>query len=543
MASCLGIYIKDNLVKYARLSIENNKIVNVEKYGIKFISQDSTYVINNIIQETSSQNIPLVVNPIEDFYYNTQIYEQVQDKSYIPSIMKLEFESWCEKNAKSPDRFSYVYMVSEVKNLENKRNAILNIAPKDVINKQIDVSNNLVGIIPAKPLLKRLVSNEESNYMLVNIDTELSITVVINNKMVEFSKYAIGMKQLLDDFADNLGSYEKSYNTCKQMNVYTEGESFNDPNLEQIVEPIFQEILKQCLTKVNKYKNEINNVFLTGVGTAFTNVDLLFSQFLDVKCSMMKPFFIKDTSDVRYMSEIIECTEAIALAYEFLNPLYNELQYLPKKLRFNKKIKRKINSSTNSKNIKNDNIKVEKTKKENPKKEISSLDIPLNIVTCITIVTVVVLFFYIAFSTVYILAVNKMKKNIENKKNEILSQIKNINSDVSYINRNMNEYKQINNQVSDMKNKIETNQIGKFSTYNVAAFLQNIISIIPKDVRLINISSNNNKYVTITAAADDYEDLGYFFAQLKLEGVINNAKIIKVKNGETTTVQIGGDLP
>ena len=165
MAGCLGIYLDGNMAKYAKLSIDNNKLVNVEKYGIKFISEDYSQVINRIIEETSSHDIPVVINPREDVYYNTQIYEQAQDKSYIPSIMKLEFEAWCEKNAKSPDRFSYVYMVSEAKNTENKRNAILNITPKDIINNDLDIAKNLSGISPAKPLVKRLVSDEESNYI------------------------------------------------------------------------------------------------------------------------------------------------------------------------------------------------------------------------------------------------------------------------------------------------------------------------------------------------------------------------------------------
>ena len=51
------------------------------------------------------------------------------------------------------------------------------------------------------------------------------------------------------------------------------------------------------------------------------------------------------------------------------------------------------------------------------------------------------------------------------------------------------------------------------------------------------------EYVTIKASSTEYEDLGYFFAQIKLENVLNNAKIVKVENGETTTVEIGGDLP
>ena len=115
-------------------------------------------------------------------------------------------------------------------------------------------------------------------------------------------------------------------------------------------------------------------------------------------------------------------------------------------------------------------------------------------------------------------------------------------SDEKLINK-ANDLFLINDEVDDIKNKIESNQIGKFSTYNVASLLQNIIKIIPTNVRLVNISSNDNKYVTIKASSTEYEDLGYFFAQIKLENVLNNAKIVKVENGETTTVEIGGDLP
>lgn len=538
MAGCLGIYLDGNMAKYAKLSIDNNKVVSVEKYGIKFTSDDYKQVINKIIAETSSDNIPVVINPRQDIYYNTQIYEQVQDKSYIPSIMKLEFESWCEKNAKSPDRFSYVYMVSETKNTENKRNAILNITPKDIINDDLDIAKNLSGISPAKPLVKRLVSAEEDSYIIINIDTTLSITVVINKKIVEFKSYTVGMRQLLSDFTSNLGSYEKAYNTCKQMNVYTEGESTNDPSLEQILEPIFQEILKICLGEVNKYRNNVSQIFLTGVGTAFTNVDLLFSQFLDIKCTMLKPFFIKDTSDVRYMSEIVEATEAIALAYEYINPMYSELQYVAKSVKIGNKINKMFYSRNN-----NAQKKAKNNKKEKAVNPVTVTDNFLNIMVCTTIVAVVILLSYVIFSSIYTLSVNKTIKNMEEKKKNVVAETENVNSDISYINKNMKEYKDINDEVDDIKSKIESNQIGKFSTYNVASLLQNIIKIIPTNVRLVNISSDDNKYVTITASSSEYEDLGYFFAQIKLENVLNNAKIVKVNNGETTTVEIGGDLP
>ena len=160
MASCLGIYLDNNIIKYAKLSLDNSKSINVEKYGIKFASDNYEQIINQIIVETDSQNIPVVINPQNDLYYSSQVYEQVKDNSYVPDIMKLEFEAWCEKNAKSPDKYSYVYMVSDYKNSENRRNSLLNITPKDSITSEINMVKTVAQIIPAKPIVKRIVSDE-----------------------------------------------------------------------------------------------------------------------------------------------------------------------------------------------------------------------------------------------------------------------------------------------------------------------------------------------------------------------------------------------
>ena len=107
----------------------------------------------------------------------------------------------------------------------------------------------------------------------------------------------------------------------------------------------------------------------------------------------------------------------------------------------------------------------------------------------------------------------------------------------------MKKYKDINDQVSMVVSKIESNEIGKFSTYNVASFLQQIIKVIPKEVQLITISSDDNKNVTIVAESDNYSDLGYFVAQLKLQGILNSTKITNIENGERIKVTIGGELP
>ena len=165
------------------------------------------------------------------------------------------------------------------------------------------------------------------------------------------------------------------------------------------------------------------------------------------------------------------------------------------------------------------------------------------IAICTAIVTCIVLVAYILFSSLYTGTVNKTLNNIDKTKTEISNLKDQVNSDIQYINTNMKKYKEINDNVSDIVQQIENNQIGKFTTYNVASFMQNIIRIIPKNVQLKTITSDDNKNIKITAQSDSYADLGYFVAELKLSSTLKNVKINKINNGETTVIEIGGELP
>ena len=41
-----------------------------------------------------------------------------------------------------------------------------------------------------------------------------------------------------------------------------------------------------------------------------------------------------------------------------------------------------------------------------------------------------------------------------------------------------------------------------------------------------------------------YSDLGYFVAQLKLQGILNNVEVTNVDNtSQKVTIEIGGELP
>ena len=59
----------------------------------------------------------------------------------------------------------------------------------------------------------------------------------------------------------------------------------------------------------------------------------------------------------------------------------------------------------------------------------------------------------------------------------------------------------------------------------------------------ININIAGNKTVAIVAKSTSYAELGYFVAQLKLKGILENVATGSVTHGQYITVTIGGDLP
>ena len=231
----------------------------------------------------------------------------------------------------------------------------------------------------------------------------------------------------------------------------------------------------------------------------------------------------------------------MSLAYEALKPENKDLKYMSNKI----KSKKTLGDMFKKKPKMSKPVKVQKEK--SAKDDVNGIDIvedksitiALNVMISMTLVVIA----YVVFTNIYMFNVNKTLNNIENAKTQIEGYTSEAKTDINYINMNMNEYKAINDEVQDIKNQIENNQIGKFSTYNVASFLQNIIKVIPRNVQLKTITSDDNKYIKITAVSDSYADLGYFVAELKLKSTLNKVSILNVQNGETTTVEIGGELP
>lgn len=543
MPSCLGIYLSSNIIKYAKISEDSSKKFKLEEYGVRFVKDNQKSTIKNIIEETNSKNIPIAINPQNSKFLNFMMFGQTQGKAYESDIAKMEFEAWCEKNGKSPEKYKYVYKIADIKNSENKFNGVLNFVEKSNIEEYINIDGYAISsMLPSQFSIDRLVPEDEKNYILVNLDDIFSTAVVIEGKLLELKYYSIGMKNILDEYSIKLGSYQKAYEACRQLNVYSDENTNNNKELEVIAEPILQEILRNVAIILSKNRNEVDKVIITGTGIAFTNMDILFKEYLNIKCEILKPEFIQDTSDVRNMAEILETVQAMSLAIETLEPS-NKSGFITA----SGKIKSKVSSfkwfsGRNNKNAsitrnKDTRVRLITNINENT---VSKLSIILN--SC-SIVIALAIVAYIAFCIVYDNNVNSMRKKIEQKMQEVNESRTVINSDINYINKNTKSYEDINKQVIEIVKDIENKSIGTSSVYNVAAFMQNIIKIIPNNVQLKTIKSDDNKNVVITAQSNSYAALGYFLSELKLKQTLKNIKVNTVNNGTTTVIEIGGELP
>ncbi len=557
MASCLGIYSNQDIVKYAKISMGNDGKFKIEKTGVRFISNlNGKELINSIIEETDSKDIPIIINPQSDQFVDLQVLAQVQNKtSYIEDALKMEFEAWCEKTKNDSSNYSYVYLISEYKTADNKYNAVLDVTEKkEIANIKSMINGNIASIMPSQLMMHKIVPQDEDNYVLVNLDDKLSIVTIVDKKVADVKAYSTGMHEIFSDFRLKLGSYQKAYEACKQINVYTEGKSINDPDLEVVTEQVLQEVLKNVLVAVNKNRKSINKVIITGIGTVFTNIDILFTEFLDIKSEILKPDFLDDGTNIRNIAETLETIQAIALACGYLKPDkkttidYVTFSNVNNKFSFKEMFafsNKKEDGSGNSTGKRRKEDKTQGTEKSKPNVIFEGIEFDkiTPYMVCGSIIIGLTIITYIIFGQIYTASINKIVKDIDKNIADVQNGLSSISEDTNYITQNTSRYSTVNSRVESLVSQIEGNQIGKFSTYNVASFLQNIIKIIPTNVQLISISSDDNKKITMKATSNNYANLGYFIAQLKLQNVLNDVKVNNIENGDIITIQIGGELP
>ena len=132
--NCLGLYIEENLIKYAKVSKEQDKI-KVESFGIKFYDKLET-AIEQVIEETYSQKTPISINLSEEMYNYFDMFSLL-NKNDLQKAIKTEFESYCSDRGYNPNVFETRYAIVEDLTDKNKVRVIHIAENKIELNKRI----------------------------------------------------------------------------------------------------------------------------------------------------------------------------------------------------------------------------------------------------------------------------------------------------------------------------------------------------------------------------------------------------------------------
>ena len=539
MSSCLGLYICENLIKYAKVS-KDHDVLKVESFGIKFYDKLGE-AIDQVIQETYSQKTPISVNLSEQMYNYFEMFSLLTKKDLQRAVVT-EFESYCTDKNYNPNAFESRYAVVDNKLDKNKLKIIHIAANKIELNKRIQQIEGykLTNISPISMSIPNLIdTSEKQNAIVVNIEDETTITTILDNKIFDVQIIEEGSRDILSRINLKENSYSKSYEICKNTTIYTSAGTELDAEMSSYLDdvmPTLNNIVGQIRKIINASTERIDKVYITGTAALINNVDLYFQEYLsEIDCEILKPYFIQNVQDIN-IKDYIEVNSAISLALMGLGEGITGMNF--KKLGLADKVPDWLKLE----------IDPDKSKKE--RKYLGGFftwDLGQKLdKTEISLIRVAVALFLLAiiYSTFSAALSNQMDKKAEEAQESIAStngQISLANQDNEKIKSKTNEYTNMIEYLQEANDRITDRNRTRNAIPNL---LNQIMTVIPVDVQLTSIENTTDTHIVINAQSDKYEQLGYFTARLKVESILTNViSTAGQKDNDTVTIQIEGDLP
>lgn len=539
MSNCLGLYIEENLIKYAKVSKEHDNL-KVESFGVKFYEKLGP-AINQVIEETYSQKTPISINLSEEMYNYFDMFALLS-KNDLQKAIKTEFESFCVEKGYNPNVFESRYAVVDYPNDKEKIKVIHIAENKIELNKSSQLFENyrLMNISPISMSIANLLNtNEKQNSLIINIENETTITTIIDNKIYNIDKLEQGSGEFLSKINLKENSYSKSYEICKNTTIYTsEGKELQEEQTDYLedIMPTLYNVVTEIRKIINTNTEKINKVYITGTASLINNVDLYFQEYLDdVDCQILKPYFVEGTRDIN-IKDYIEVNSAISLAMMGLGEGIAGMNF--RKATFADKVPSWLKIEVNP----------DKTKKE--KKYLGGLltwdlgqkldktEIGLIRIASALFILVII---YSCFSAL-------LSNQIDTKENEAKESIASTEQQIQLANRDNEKIKTKTNEYTTMiENLQEAND--KLSDRNktrnaIPNLLNQIMSIIPASVQLTSIENTSGTHIVINAQSNKYEQLGYLVAKMKNDVVLTNViSTAGQKDNNVVTVKIEGDLP
>ena len=539
MSSCLGLYIEEHLIKYAKVSKERDNI-KVESFGMKFYDKIGD-AISQIIEETYSQKTPISVNMSEEMYNYFDMFALLT-KNDLQKAIKTEFESYCTDKGYNPNVFETRYAVVDSQ-LDKDKIKIIHIADNKIeLNKRIQEVDgyHLVNISPISMSIPNLVQvRKDENCLIVNIEDDTIITTIMSGKIFNVDIIEEGSRDILSKVNLKENSYSKSYEICKNTTIYTsegrELQAEQQAYIEDIM-PTLYNIVGQVSKIINSNTDKIEKVYITGTAALINNIDLYFQEYLtDTECEILKPYFIENTRDIN-IKDYIEVNSAISIALMGLGEGVTGMNFKKKTLsdQIPNWMKIEVNPDKSKKEQKNLGgfftwdlgQKLDRTEK--------SL---IRVAVALFLLVVI----YSAFSGLLSYQMDEKEKEANDSIAQTNSQIQLANSDNEQIKTKTNEYTTMIQNLQDANDRLTDRNRTRNAIPNL---LNQIMSIIPENVQLTSIENDTGTHIVINAQSNRYEQLGYFVARLKTDVILTNVVSTSgQKDNGVVTIKIEGDLP
>ena len=539
MSSCLGLFIQDNLIKYAKVS-KDHDIVKVESFGVRFYDK-LEQEIQQIIQETYSQRLPISVNLSEEMYNYFDLFALLTKKD-LQKVIKTEFEALCVEKDYNPNVFETRYAVTESQ-LEKEKIKVIHVAENKIeLNKRIQQIEGyrLTNISPISMSITNLLSTDKiTNSLIVNIEDNTTITTIINSKINDIKIIEEGSKDILSRINIKENSYSKAYEICKNTTIYTsEGRELQTEDVGYLddVMPTLFSVVGEIRNILNQTPEKIDKVYITGTGSLINNVDLYFQEyFSDVQCEILKPYFLQSTGEIS-IKDYIEVNSAISLALMGLGEGIEGMNF--KKQTLSDKVP--------------DWLRIEvKSGKTNPNKKAKSgfitwdlgqkLDkVETNLIrTAVGVLLLVII--YCGFS-------GALAKQIKDKLEETQESISNTNKQIALakaddekINSKINEYTNMITKLQDANEQLAQRARTRNAIPNL---LNQVMSVIPQGVQLTSIENTSSTHIVINARSRLYDQLGYFVSRIRNDVILTNViSTAGQKDSSVISVRIEGELP
>ena len=539
MSNCLGLYIDEHLIKYAKVSKDHDNI-KVDSFGIKFYDKIGD-AISQVIEETYSQKTPISINLSEEMYNYFDMFSLLT-KNDLHKAIKTEFESYCTDKGYNPNVFETRYAVVDSQ-LDKDKIKIIHIAENKIeLNKRIQEVDgyHLVNISPISMSIPNLLQiRKDENCIIVNMEDQTVITTIMGSKIFNVDILEEGSRDILAKINLKENSYSKSYEICKNTTIYTsEGRELQvaDTGYLDDIMPTLYNIVGQVKKIINSTTDKIEKVYITGTAALINNVDLYFQEYLpETECEILKPYFINQTGDIS-IKDYIEVNSAISMALMGLGEGVTGMNFKKKTLadQIPNWLKVEVNPDKTKKEQKNLGGFFTwdlGQKLDNTEKGLIRVAVALFLLVVI----------YSGFSGLLNYQMNEKEKEANDSITQTNSQIQLANSDNEKIKSKTNEYTTMIKNLQDANDRITDRNKTRNAIPNL---LNQIMSVIPESVQLTSIENDTGTHIVINAQSNKYEQLGFFVAKLKNDVILNNViSTAGQKDGGIVTIKIEGDLP